>query len=794
MTTSRVLLFVVIGTSLIAASGCGDPGLWGREPVQVMQDLSAGRHEVLRHIEAGQLNDDAIFALHDGAGYYLGRLFEDLDLPAVARRAYQQQIEGDAEPYRREAVMALLSSPWAETTPRAQPIRGAGAGGEGGAGVGAGGGSGGGGSGGGGSGGGESIVLADIAARAVSWYPGDAQIVRAALERLYALRRYERFMEVLREAGRSGAAAGTAESDAAAAAVAGHPEILLMEAVARHQLGMDGWEALMRRLFADYSARDEHSRLFLYIHNYDEASEEFSPAEHLLFQGKHALVEGRYRDAAEFYRRLLDPGPGEAEDSDENPVPAPRSGSPPTESLLPAPYRKEPLVADMGVAFRLAGYYTVGGRLLEEAGPVLEEPGRSATELARAELFSAGGDRASARRVLEGLLSGEPPGPIARRAFGNYLELLARMEVDQIPFALREHRDMWRAPGAYATFFDNLTADLVRTRDWFVLMALVEIAEANGRRDIAEQYRLVLAAALEQGLFRADPESSFATVREILEPVLDGLRPYYALMAAVMLEEDVPAVLEDMVAGPVPAPADGRAQAARRLAEGYLDFGLVSRAFTLGMEYGRSFPRELTTELARRAAAEGDLIISIRLAGRISTAEYDREVAELRYPLGFSGRVDEVVDTYGLDRTIFYSIIREESHFSPGIVSHAGAVGLAQLMPSTAQDVAQRMRLTEYELTDPATNLSIGGYYLAYLRGRFPGYLHALAAYNGGQGRVRQWLSSFDLEGILFHEAIPLAETRHYVRKIVVSAAYYGYLYDRRSPLETIELIFPDVR
>ncbi|MFW5729148.1 MAG: hypothetical protein ACOCYG_05740, partial [Spirochaetota bacterium] len=215
-----------------------------------MQDLSAGRHEVLRHIEAGQLNDDAIFALHDGAGYYLGRLFEDLDLPAVARRAYQQQIEGDAEPYRREAVMALLSSPWAETPPQAQPIRGAGAGagagGEGGAGVAGGGGSGGGGggAGGGSGGGGESIVLADIAARAVSWYPGDAQIVRAALERLYALRRYERFMEVLREAGRSGAAAGTAESDAAAAAVAGHPEILLMEAVARHQLGMAGWEAL----------------------------------------------------------------------------------------------------------------------------------------------------------------------------------------------------------------------------------------------------------------------------------------------------------------------------------------------------------------------------------------------------------------------------------------------------------------------------------------------------------------------------------------------------------------------
>ncbi len=787
MTMSRVFLLVVLGTSLIAASGCSDPGLWGREPTDVMNDLSAGRHQFLRNIDPRQLESAPIFALHEGAGYFLGKVYEDLGLPEAARHAYEEQLERDTEPYRREAVMELLSEPWQEGSASARPaattdsprtdspatdsprtdspatgdVR----------------------------------MLADVAAEAVSRYPDDEAIVRTALEALYELRRYERFMKVLNDASAGGASSDGATDPGAAtevvAALRGaHPEIMLMEAVARHQLNREGWAPLIRRVFGEFTRRDEHSRLFLYIHNHDDVDAAFSPAEHLLFQGKHALVEGRYRDAAEFYRRLAEtPADGEATAGD--------GGADPAGSLadeLPADYCTEALVADMGVAFRVARYYTVGVQLLEETGAILDEPERFAVELARAELLSASGDRSAARRTIEELLSRDPPDRLARRAFGAYLEVLARLEVDRIPFALREHRSLWRAPGAYAAFFDNLTADLVRTRDWFVLTALVEITEANGRGDIAEQYRLALAAALESGLFRPDPESTFATLRGILTPVLDGRRPYYRLMATVLLDEDVPAVLEAMASGAVVAPADDRDRAARVLAEGYLEFGLASRAYALGQEHGRTFPRELTAELSRRAAAEGDLIVSIRLASRIGTSEFDRDVVELRYPLGFAARVDEVVEAHALDRTIFYGVIREESHFSPTIVSHAGAVGLAQLMPSTARDVARRMRLTEYELTDPATNLSIGAYYLAYLRGRFPTYLHALAAYNGGQGRVRRWLSSFDLEGMLFHEAIPLAETRHYIRKIVVSAAYYGYLYDEQSPLRPIELVFPDLQ
>jgi soluble lytic murein transglycosylase len=105
------------------------------------------------------------------------------------------------------------------------------------------------------------------------------------------------------------------------------------------------------------------------------------------------------------------------------------------------------------------------------------------------------------------------------------------------------------------------------------------------------------------------------------------------------------------------------------------------------------------------------------------------------------------------------------------------------------------MRMDDPDLTDPLTNLSIGGHYLSYLLGRFDGeLLPALAAYNGGQGRVRRWVrENGAVAGPLFHEAMPIRETRHYIRKVLVSAAYYGEIYDRRSVADTVQLFFPDV-
>jgi soluble lytic murein transglycosylase len=558
--------------------------------------------------------------------------------------------------------------------------------------------------------------------------------------------------------------------------------------------------------------------LVIFIHNHNGIAASFTDAELELFRGKHALVEGRYRDAAEIYRRLGEATTGEAAES-AAPPPAARpnrdtgggtasdsSGAAEQAGQIPQRYVTAALARDMTRAFQLGRYYTVGSTLLGTlAADLAAREGSQAfawtAQLGRARLLQQGGRADLASRVLEALLDEADGASFRREVFGVYLVALSRSNVDRIPPAMTKHKPLWQERGTFNRFFEGLTAELVRSRDWFALARLVELAEENGRRDLTAQYRLILAAAVDAGLYATGSGSPFSSREDILEPLRDADSAYYRLMATALLNEDLAAVLRsEMIRPPSATPAtadkpspDSAADSAVALTQGYVEFGLLNRAYELGQRFGTSFPPAVLADLARRAASEGNLIVSIRLAERIRNEEYRRDVVELRFPLGFAADVEEVVDTHDLDLSIFYGVIREESHFAPAIVSHAGAVGLAQLMPSTAADVARRMRLSQYELTDPATNLALGAHYLSYLRGRFPSYLHALAAYNGGQGRVRQWMTHYGLEGILFHEAIPLAETRHYIRKVVVSAAYYGYLYEGRGPTEAIRVVFPNL-
>ncbi len=146
-------------------------------------------------------------------------------------------------------------------------------------------------------------------------------------------------------------------------------------------------------------------------------------------------------------------------------------------------------------------------------------------------------------------------------------------------------------------------------------------------------------------------------------------------------------------------------------------------------------------------------------------------------------------DDYPYDIRIFHALVREESSFNKDIVSWAGAKGLSQLMPATADRVAKWVGLTVNSTTifDPSTNLRIGSKYLGYLHGYFNGnpYL-AVAAYNAGEGNVGKWLKSKgNLPTDMFVESIPFRETRHYVKRVLGTYQTYHLLYDY-SPENTV--------
>jgi soluble lytic murein transglycosylase len=150
-----------------------------------------------------------------------------------------------------------------------------------------------------------------------------------------------------------------------------------------------------------------------------------------------------------------------------------------------------------------------------------------------------------------------------------------------------------------------------------------------------------------------------------------------------------------------------------------------------------------------------------------------------------------MVETYAeeleLSPYLLFGLIRTESAFVTNIGSRAGAVGLTQLMPDTAAEMAGRLKRRggpDYsreggvDLTDPEANIHLGTFYLRYLLDRLENPMLSLLAYNGGMGRVRRWRAeSPKLPADLLTETVEFTETREYGRRVAAAAAVYGFLY-----------------
>ncbi len=148
----------------------------------------------------------------------------------------------------------------------------------------------------------------------------------------------------------------------------------------------------------------------------------------------------------------------------------------------------------------------------------------------------------------------------------------------------------------------------------------------------------------------------------------------------------------------------------------------------------------------------------------------------LVYPVHF---IDEITNNNVAKTPLILSIIREESYFNTYAKSPVGAMGLMQLMPSTAKEIAEKNGLTLLNnnfLYDPKINIKLGKLYLAFLENSLSGRTQlAILAYNGGIGVLKQWKKNIDYDNFDdFVEQIPYSETQNYYKKVYRS--YWNYL------------------
>ena len=193
--------------------------------------------------------------------------------------------------------------------------------------------------------------------------------------------------------------------------------------------------------------------------------------------------------------------------------------------------------------------------------------------------------------------------------------------------------------------------------------------------------------------------------------------------------------------------------------------------------------RNKSRTFSERSASGRKLLITIALIIAIVTIILRFALPQIemrRYPVAFSEEVTRAAKEFDLPEELIYAVILTESSFNPNAISHANAKGLMQLTDDSNEWTALILRENpeNERIFEPEMNIRRGCCLLSYLIKEFGNVETALAAYNAGIGRVRNWLrmEEYSKDGIVL-DKIPISETQNYVEKVIKSRDKYQELY-----------------
>ena len=390
-----------------------------------------------------------------------------------------------------------------------------------------------------------------------------------------------------------------------------------------------------------------------------------------------------------------------------------------------------------------------------------------------------------------------------------------RGDTDEIVASLKTYSGTWHDATYFDDFFESLSVLLISHHKWQAFYDVWLIIDQTASEETACKYAYLAGRLVEEGLARdAKYPPTRQAVAAFSRVLSGGASLYYKVCALERMNITDATVIENALCAAM-TPADERAFDAD--AESFLAacaaFGFPQRIYGEWLQYRDSLHIEAALQASRFLSQCGQYtpmynVQSLRIAARAKEYAYERvphELMALDFPRFYADLVVPAAAENGLTESLLYALIRSESFFNPDAASHSGAQGLTQLMLSTAADVARKLKVDDYDILDPATNVRFGASYLGELMGRVDELpLLAVFAYNAGLTNVRRWVrqtrsewltsyrSRHDVTGIspdLFLETLPFSETREYGRKIVSATALYGWLYYETLPGETVRAL-----
>lgn len=365
---------------------------------------------------------------------------------------------------------------------------------------------------------------------------------------------------------------------------------------------------------------------------------------------------------------------------------------------------------------------------------------------------------------------------LARRSPGQAYDQWLKLR-DHYQFSEQDKIDIRTAIGTWAAlnrddkaliYFGNIPGGEWQARaaiwveDWRAVEKAIQQMSDDERNSTRWQYWLGRSQAA-----RGQQASANETFAAIV-----GQRDYYSFLAADALKQPY-----TMNHRPFAFPAETLKQfrheaGVQRLQEFYqLDMMLEARREA----YFQSQHRP-DTELQMLAQVTHEWGWHNQTIALLGKAQY-WDALDLRFPVIYDNEISRAGRTHNIDPSWLLAVARQESAFNPEARSHAGAMGLMQLMPDTGRLVSKLINSPLKHLDElyrPERNIELGS---AYLKRMFDenqrNAVLATASYNAGPHRVKNWLPSQQLDAAIWAENIPFNETRHYVQTVMSYAAIF---------------------
>ncbi len=754
--SSPFRLFLLVAAILVPVSCCSNGKVWDRSREEIYPRILHGDTEFLRHIDYSQGRLEDAEKLAPGGTLNMAVLLGEMGLSGMEGRMLEASAEHSPEPWASAAGVLLRrhlreQGKYRRLEKEAEKARQDSPG--------------------------DWHVLRDLTA--ARYYQGKN---RAALKDL-------RTWEAVEQDLLAGGALGEGLSRESLRYWQG--ERRLWRPVLLHRLGRDGWREGFVSFFARGAAPGVLHRGWDYLEG-QNLLDTLSDPERRLVEGRYRLSRGEPEEAWLLLREALEAQAGWR--------------------LYPEmqrAFRKAALGAGRGAVLQGAEllaewapriYGRAGGEAWENCGRLYRKAG--AWSLG-AEAFLRAYEAQPALKQGEAWMGGTVSEGDVRLWF--YLDCAVQARPRAAPELMGRYARHWEDPEWYADLVSRLASEMAAGGRWEDLWLLYQGVEDYASPRAKDQLETVLFRAVEEGFLPVSEGSREALRKGWRDGIIFrdrgiGAGPgyYFYLMAAWTGLEDPGRLLglhrEDEGLDLKPE-AQGHPWAAPEVVQGFLDWGLTDPVLDMVQE-DRVRDPDILRRLSDQLAEKGDYYHSIRTAVRLFYREDtlpSREDWLRLYPRPYQSEVESLCRETGVSPWMVYGLLRRESLFHPGIKSHAGAVGLAQIMPATGQWLAGKFSLGgDLDLTDPGTSLYLGIYYLRDLLRRFDSPVKALMAYNAGATRVRRWEGKFrNLPAVLMTEAVPYEETRGYVRAVLASAVIYGYLYGDQGAAETVELFYP---